>query len=219
MASDRHSVAEQLELITDPLEKAEREAENGVRQYNMALAIIRNHVKDAERPFRLRSGIILRLHKEVLDGIHVLAGTFRNTPVKIGGSAHEPVEAFMVPEETEHLCEYANDNWSTKSALHLAAYVLWRLNWIHPFADGNGRTARTVSYVVLSVKLDSILPGVPTIPDQIASDKTPYYRALEAADSAWKATQQVDVSQLESMLEGLLAKQLVAAVSSAAAAT
>ena len=43
------------------------------------------------------------------------------------------------------------------------------------------------------------------------------YRALEAADSAWKATQQVDVSQLESMLEGLLAKQLVAAVSSAAA--
>jgi len=139
--------------------------------------------------------------------------------VKIGGSGHEPVEAFMVPEETEHLCEYVNDNWSTKSALHLAAYVLWRLNWIHPFADGNGRTARTVSYVVLSIKLDGLLPGVPTIPDQIASDKTPYYLALEAADLAWKATQQVDVSQLESMLEGMLAKQLVAAVNSAAAAT
>jgi Fic family protein len=219
MDVDRHSVAEQLDLITDPLEKAEREAENGVRQYTMALAIVRSHVKDADRPFRLRSSIILRLHKEALDGIHMLAGTFRNTSVKIGGSAHEPVEAFMVPEETEHLCEYVNENWSAKSALHLAAYVLWRLNWIHPFADGNGRTARTVSYVVLSVKLDSILPGVPTIPDQIATDKTPYYRALETADSAWKATQEVNVSQLESMLEGMLAKQLVAAVSSAAAAT
>jgi len=121
-----------------------------------------------------------------------------------------------VSEETEHLCEYVNDNWSTKSALHLGAYVLWRLNWIHPFADGNGRTARTVSYVVLSIKLDGLLPGVPTIPDQIASDKTPYYVALEAADSAWKATQQVDVSQLESMLEGMLATQLVAAVNAAA---
>ena len=55
MAGDRHSVAEQLDLITDPLEKTEREAENGVRQYNMALAIVRNHVKDADRPFRLRS--------------------------------------------------------------------------------------------------------------------------------------------------------------------
>jgi Fic family protein len=81
----------------------------------------------------------------------MLPGTFRNTSVKIGGSGHEPVEAFMVSEETEHLCEYVNRNWSTKSALHLAAYVLWRLNWIHPFANGNGRTARTVSCVVLSI--------------------------------------------------------------------
>lgn len=122
----------------------------------------------------------------------------------------------MVPEETEHLCEYVNDNWTKKSALHLAGYVLWRLNWIHPFADGNGRTARTVSYVVLSVKLDSLLPGVPTIPDQIASDKTPYYSALEAADDVWKQSQRVDVSALESMLEGMLAKQLVSAASQAA---
>jgi len=218
MAGDRHSVAEQLDLITDPEARARREAENGARQYRIALDIIRTHVHDAERPFRLRSSLILRLHMEALDGIHMLAGTFRNTPVKIGGSGHEPVEAFMVAEETERICEYVNDNWPTKSALHLAAYVLWRLNWVHPFADGNGRTARTVSYVVLSIKLDSLLPGVPTIPDQIAGDKTPYYVALEAADLAWKAKQEVDVSQLETMLEGMLAKQLVAAVSSAGGA-
>ena len=121
MAGDRHTAAEQLELITDAQEKTRREAENGVRQYAVALDIIRTHVHDADRPFRLRSSTVLRLHREVLDGIHVLAGTFRNTPAKIGGSGHEPVEAFMVPEETEHLCEYVNDNWSTKSALHLAA--------------------------------------------------------------------------------------------------
>ncbi|WP_271571569.1 Fic family protein [Bradyrhizobium sp. CCBAU 11386] len=84
-------------------------------------------------------------------------------------------------EEIEHLCDYINDNWSM-SAVHLAAYVLWRLNWIHPFADGNGRTARAVSYVVMSIKLDSLLPGAPTIPEQIAGNKKPYYDALEAAD-------------------------------------
>lgn len=215
MAGDRHSVAEQLELITDPKEKARREAENGVRQYNLAIEIIRDHVKNDERPFRLRSNIILRLHKEALNGIHALAGTYRNTSVKIGGSGHQPVDAFLVSEETEHLCRYVNDNWSTKSAVHLAAYVLWRLNWVHPFADGNGRTARTVSYVVLSVKLDGLLPGVPTIPDQIASDKKPYYDALEAADEAWRAKGLVDVSKLETMLEAMLAKQLVSAAAQA----
>ncbi len=219
MAGDRHSVAEHLDLITDPIEKARRETENGVRQYNLAVEIIRDHVKDAEKPFRLRSGTVLRLHKEVLEGIHALAGTYRNTSVKIGGSGHQPVDAFLVPEETEHLCEYVNDNWSTKSALHLAAYVLWRVNWIHPFADGNGRTARTVSYVVLSIKLDSLLPGVPTIPDQIASDKGPYYDALEAADKVWKADTIVDVSKLETMLEAMLAKQLVSAAAEASKAS
>jgi fido (protein-threonine AMPylation protein) len=34
----------------------------------------------------------------------------------------------------------------------------------HPFADGNGRTARAVAYVVLGIKLDSLLSGAPTIP-------------------------------------------------------
>jgi Fic family protein len=104
-----------------------------------------------------------------------------------------------------------NSKWKAKSALHLCAYVLWRLNWIHPFADGNGRTARALSYVVLSIKLDSLLSGTKTIPDQIADDKTPYYEALEAADGAWKRTGEVDVSQLENMLGGMLANQLLQA--------
>jgi len=73
MAGDRHTAAEQFDLITDPQEKARREAENGVRQYAVALDVIRTHVHDADRPFRLRSSLVLRLHKEVLDGVHVLA--------------------------------------------------------------------------------------------------------------------------------------------------
>jgi Fic family protein len=121
----------------------------------------------------------------------------------------------MVPEEVEHLCDYVNDNWSQRSALHLAAYVLWRINWIHPFADGNGRTARTVSYVLLSTRIDSLLPGAPTIPDQIAQDKTPYYEALESADAAWKESPGNAVAALEKMLGDMLAKQLVAAAEEA----
>ena len=104
------------------------------------------------------------------------------------------------------------------SAVRLCAYVLWKLNWIHPFSDGNGRTARAVAYVVLSIKLDSLLPGAPTIPEQIAGDKTPYYTALESADLGLKSGQ-IDVSNLENMLEGMLAKQLLNAANEASGGT
>jgi Fic family protein len=215
MAGDRHSIAEQPERITDPLEIARREAENGVRQFRLALDIIRTHVKDRERPFSLRPSTILQLHEAALRGIHPLAGTFRNTVVSIGGSKHTPPDAFMVTEEVSALCEHVNARWNDKGANHLGAYVLWKLNWIHPFSDGNGRTARAVSYVVMSIKLDSILPGTPTIPDQIASNKQPYYAALEAADSALTNTGEVDVSALEEMLDSMLSRQLLNAANEA----
>jgi Fic family protein len=156
----------------------------------------------------------LQLHKAALDGLHALAGTWRNTPVTIGGSGHQPPDAAFVSEEAEMMCQHVNENWAQKSAVYLCAYVLWKLNWIHPFSDGNGRTARAVAYVVLSAKLDSLLPGAPTIPEQIAGDKTPYYKALEAADLALK-TGKIDVSELEKMLEGMLAKQLLNAAKEA----
>jgi Fic family protein len=112
------------------------------------------------------------------------------------------------------MCDYVNSHWNEKNAIHLAAYVLWRMNWIHPFADGNGRTARVVSYLVLSIKLNSLLPGSPTIPDQIAGDKRPYYDALEMADGLWKQ-EVLSLATMESMLEGMLAKQLLSATEEA----
>ena len=92
--------------------------------------------------------------------------------------------------------------------------MLWRLNWIHPFADGNGRTARAVSYVVMSAKLDSLLPGAPTIPEQIAGNKKPYYDALETADLRLTGGE-IDVSALEDMLDRMLATQLLSAAKEA----
>jgi Fic family protein len=216
---DRHTSTEQVELITDPDELARREAENGIKQTELALEIIRAHVKDKERPFRLRQGLLLQLNGIALQDIHLLAGTYRNGPAKIHGSNHEPPPSFLVADEVADLCDYVNENWDTRSAIHLAAYTLWRVNWIHPFADGNGRTARAISYVVLSVKIDGLLPGTKTIPDQIAADKTPYYDALENADEVWKQSQTVDVSSLETMLSGMLANQLLQAAREAESVT
>lgn len=117
MSDDRHSIAETTALLSDPDEIARREAENGLRQFNLALEVIRTHVKDAERPFRLRSSLVLQLHKAALDGLHPLAGTWRNTAVKIGGSGHQPPGEAFVSEEVESMCSYVSDHWSEMSAV------------------------------------------------------------------------------------------------------
>lgn len=151
--------------------------------------------------------MMLALHREALRGISSYAGNFRPANVEIQGSKHQPPGAHLVPELVEELCDYVNENWE-RTAVHLAAYVMWRLNWIHPFPDGNGRTSRAISCFVLCVRSGSWLPGTNTIPEQISHDKRPYYTALEAADLAWTAGK-VDLSGMEALLSDMLAKQLV----------
>jgi len=214
LSEDRHSVAESVDLIKDPELKARREAENGVRQFNAAVQIIRSHIPNHDGSFKLRQSTLLKLHKESLDGIHPLTGTYRNSRVFIEKSNHLPPQSVEVPDHVAEMCDYVNSNWVDKNAVHLASYVLWRTNWIHPFADGNGRTARVVSYVVLNIKLNSLLPGTPTIPDLIAADKRPYYLALEKADQEWRF-EKVDLSAMETLLERLLAEQLLSATKEA----
>lgn len=215
MSSDRHSQADPVELINDPIEKANREAENAVRQFLEAMDIVRDHIPPSERNFRLTQAIILTLHETALTGIHPLAGTYRNSQVWIGKSSHVPPPHREVPDLVSQMCAFVNDNWSDWNAVRLAAYVLWRMNWIHPFADGNGRTARMVSYVIMCAKLRSVLPGTPTIPDQIASDKGPYYSALEKADDSWKRNI-LALSEMEQMVGSMLARQLLAVAEEAA---
>jgi Fic family protein len=159
---------------------------------------------------------ILGLHRDALLGVHPLAGNFRPSTVEIRGSKHIPPDAWQVPQLVEELCDYVNDHWETATALHLAAYVMWRLNWIHPFADGNGRTARAVSYLVLCMKMGGRIPRNRTIPDLISENKKPYYDALEAADEALVIAKcKIYLSQLEGVLGTLLAEQLVSALEQA----
>ncbi len=106
------------------------------------------------------------------------------------------------------MCEYVNGD-SNATPVHLASYVMWRVNWIHPFFGGNGRTARAASYLVLCTKLGFIVPGTPAMPELIVANRDPYYEALRAADTAWKKGR-LDLTAMEKLLSGLLATQLVA---------
>ena len=201
----RHSHALEPELITDPLLKAEAEAANGLRQYDFAVQSVYQALE--RKPFKLRPSLIYSFHREALQGISGYAGLPRPASVEILGSKHEPVGAHLVQELVEDLCDYVNTAWETASAMHLAAYVMWRLNWIYPFADGNGRTSRVLSFFILSTKLGTVLPGTPTLPELVIQHRADYENALDLADEAWKEDR-VDVSAMERLIETLLAKQL-----------
>jgi Fic family protein len=182
----RHSHALEADLITDPILLAKQEALNGLRQFDAVVEMVSAFLDPQRQPFKLRPSLLLHLHRIALMGISQYAGNYRPSSIEIGGSRHQPPGAFEVPERVEQLCDYINEQWQQKSPLHLAVYTLWKLSWIHPFTDGNGRTSRAASYLILCVKLGYLLPGRKTIPDQIAADKTPYYKALEAAERAWE---------------------------------
>lgn len=209
---ERHSSPADPELITDPYEKANKEARNGLKQFDAVIELV-DYWLQPDRPFKLRPSTILHLHRIALEGISAYAGNYRPAGIEIKGSKHKPVGAHQVPELIEELCDYVNDNWS-RSAIHLASYVIWRLNWIHPFTDGNGRTSRALSYLILCVRLNDRLPGTNTIPDQTAKDKTPYYQALESVDKAWEEGR-LGLNLMEELLSGLLANQLVSVLKAA----
>lgn len=213
--AERHSRAAEPELVHDETSKAELEAYNQLRQFDEVADQI-DHWLDPERPFRLRPSAILGLNRIALEGLSAFAGSYRPSDVEIGGSKHRPPPAFNVPSLLEDLCDYVNDNWSSASPVHLAAYTLWRLNWIHPFVDGNGRTSRAVSYLVLCVRLGYRLPGERTIPEQISEDKRPYYEALERADQEW-GQGRLNLAGLEDLIYKLLTNQLASVLKSASA--
>jgi len=204
-ADRRHSRALEPQLISDPTLKAEAEAANGLRQYDLAVQAVQTAIE--RQPFKLRLSLILSFQRQALQGISSYAGNFRPGDVEIQHSRHEPPEAHLVPELVEDLCDYVNSNWDSSSPIHLAAYVMWRLNWIHPFADGNGRTSRILAFFVLFARLGALLPGTPTLPELIIDHRDLYEAALDDADDACKAGR-LDVSKMEALIEGLLAKQL-----------
>ena len=206
MGGDRESVGAEPDLLTDADEIARQEASNAVGQFDVVLDMIDMVARDG-RAFRLRPSTILTLHQLALDGLSRYAGTWRPSPVRIEKSGHTPPHESEVPRLIEEMCDWVNDNWNEEAPLKLCAYVMWRLNWIHPFLDGNGRTSRAVSYLVLCAKIGDRLPGTTTIPEQIAAGRDRYYSALEAADSAAEAGG-VDVSEMEKLLTHYLGVQL-----------
>lgn len=193
---------------------AELEVQNGLRQFDLGVEIIADFTRK-DRAFRLTPSIIQHLQSVAVEGIESRPGQWRNGECRIEKSKHQPPSPHLIPGLIQEMCDYVNDQWHLQSAFHLSAYTMWRHNWIHPFSDGNGRTSRVLSFVVLCSNIGYLVPGMPTIPEQIQNDRTSYFQALEEADEAFREDGSLNVGKMEELLKNMLAKQLMGVIEKA----
>ncbi|SDI58153.1 Fic family protein [Natribacillus halophilus] len=120
---------------------------------------------------QLTQHTIKTIHSLILRGIdRQNAGTYRKTNVVISGAEHRPPDPVMVQEQMDDLMVWYEDNDHhpvLRAAILHSAFVK-----IHPFMDGNGRTAR------LLLNLELMRSGY--VPIVIHNhERLAYYRALD----------------------------------------
>lgn len=121
--------------------------------------------------------VLKQIHALVLHGIdHDNAGRYRSVPVLISGSRHIPPQPHLLQSLMEEYFAWYNAHKNHLHPVEIAATLHERLVTIHPFIDGNGRTARLVMNVHL------LRHGFPlAIIGGDAKQRIAYYDALEHA--------------------------------------
>jgi hypothetical protein len=179
---------------------------NVARQYDFLRAIVAAAIA-ADRRF-LSQHVIKALNFHAITCLHANAGEYRPWFVEVGN--HVPPPHYRVQAMMDDFVNFVNSRWESSDPLSLAAYVLWRLNFIHPFINGNGRTARAICYFVLCLKFGGELPGQVTLPELISRDRDDYVVALRAVDASLE-TGTLDITPLQQLLERLVLEQLATA--------
>ena len=101
-------------------------------------------------------------------------GNFREIDLEITGAKFSPTPWPNVLPSVEAMCSQLKS--STAHAIVMGCWAHWALSHIHPFENGNGRTARMVQDFFL-IRAGFMPVGIP------AARKGLYYEALERADT------------------------------------
>jgi len=119
---------------------------------------------------------IRQIHSLVLSKIDDKeAGKYRNVNVAISGSSYTPPEAIEVPGLMDDFGQWLKKTKTQfNNIIEYAAHAHFKLVHIHPFIDGNGRTARLLTNLIL------MRYGFPPIVI-LKLDRKKYYDTLEMA--------------------------------------
>jgi len=133
--------------------------------------------KLAQKGSTIEEDGILNVHKLLTRGIDDQnAGKYRTGQMRVAGASFMPPSADRIKPMIEELLQTLKQNPDELGPIELAAVFHHKLAYIHPFLDGNGRTARLLMNVIL------VRNGYPfTV--LLKVDRPKYLRALSEADN------------------------------------
>ena len=124
----------------------------------------------------LTEEVILQLHKLIMSNITEDAGHYRTMGVRITGATFMPPPSSEVKPRIDELLKWLRENPDELTPIELAAVFHHRFVQIHPFLQGNGRTARLLMNTLL------MKDGYPFIAIVPKLDRAKYLKTLMEAD-------------------------------------
>lgn len=184
---------------------------NGDRQFSFLQSVV-NAALESGQPF-LSQTILKALNFHAIACLHTNAGEYRPCPVYV--PYPDPVDNFQTPEHyrvgalMDNFINFVNSSWHRNDPVVLAAFVLWRLCAIHPFINGNGRTARAAAYFIICVSSGGWLPGTENM-ITLLKKHPGYTAALKAADASANSSA-LDLTALAVVVGECLQQQITSA--------
>ena len=158
---------------------------------------------DAETP--LTEWVIRQIHSLVLMNDRLNRGVYRSVPVTILGAAHTPPQPYLVSVEMERLIADYGGMAERMHGIEAAALFHLRLEGIHPFIDGNGRTGRLI------LNFELIKAGLLPVNIKFTDRRRyydcfdQYYGAERSAEALVKLLSDYEIAELEKRLSILRA--------------
>lgn len=192
-----------------PLSKEylEQEIENILKACNQIAMHVRENIQ-----IMITAGIVCEYNKIVLEDLPVeegvQPGVFRDHRVTVGRYLSPTPED--VPILIEKLCHWLNgEEFISGKGYNPISFAILKaiiahlyIAWIHPFGDGNGRTARLIEFKILA-QSGVPLPAAHLLSNHYNATRTEYYNQLDRTSKAGGKITDFVAYAVQGYLDGL----------------
>ncbi len=186
-----------------------RDSEKEVLNYNQALQDLNEQLEKDK--VKISRDLILKIQKQVINGLLPASdtGKLRQQPIQVndprtGHPVFLPPDIADVKPMMEDLISFVNDKRDKIDPLILAGIFHKQMVLIHPFMDGNGRTTRLATKVLLAqMNLNTF--NLFSFENYYNKNVTKYFQSVGEFGNYYELKDNIDFSSwLEYFTEGII---------------